>query len=134
MRVGLSGHQRLRDPAGWEWVRRELRDCLAPLAPGLVGVTSLAVGADTLFAELVLELGGALEVVVPFAGYEEKFDRGHDRERYLTLLDRAASVEVLPPAGTDEEAYLAAGKRVVDISSLVLLVWDGRRAAGRGGT
>jgi hypothetical protein len=134
MRVGVSGHQRLRDRTGWEWVRREMRACLTALPPRVVGVTSLAVGADTLFAELVLELGGALEVVVPFAGYEERFDEGLNREHYLNLLGRAASVELLRSGGTEEEAYLAAGRKVVDVSSLVLLVWDGRPAAGLGGT
>jgi len=134
MMVGISGHRRLRDPAGWEWVGRELLTCLAPLPPRVVGVTSLAIGADTVFAEAVLRLGGALKVVVPFAGYEERFDEGRERERYLSLLGRAASVEVLRAEVTEQEAYFAAGRRVVDISSLLLLVWDGRPAAGLGGT
>ena len=97
-------------------------------------MTSLAVGADTLFAEAVLEAGGALEVVVPFEGYEEKFAAGRDREEYRRLLDRAARVEVLGRADSDEEAYYAAGRRVADLSDLLFLVWDGRPAAGLGGT
>jgi hypothetical protein len=134
MHVGISGHQRLRDPDGWGWVRRELRDCLASLPPPVVGVSSLAVGADTLFAETVLSLGGLLEVVVPFGGYEEKFAEGRDRRDYLSLLGRAARVEVLERDGTDEEAYYAAGQRVADLSALLVVVWDGRPAAGLGGT
>ncbi len=134
MRVGASGHRELRESADWEWVRRELRSRLVALAPSVVGVTSLAVGADTLFAETVLEAGGALEVVVPFEGYEEKFAAGREREEYLRLLGRAARVEVLGHAGSDEEAYYAAGRRVADLSDLVVLVWDGRPAAGLGGT
>src|SRR5436305_3624255 len=114
MRVGISGHQRLRDPDGWEWVRGQMRGCLASLPPPVVGVTSLAAGADTLFAGLVLELGGSLEAVVPFAGYEESFATGNDRRVYRSLLGRAARVEVLERDGTDEEAYYAAGKRVAD--------------------
>lgn len=134
MRVGVSGHQRLPDPAAWAWVRREMRACLAPLPPPLVGVTSLAVGADTLFAEVVLRLGCRLEVIVPFGGYADRFAEGRDRDDYSRLLRRAAGVEVLRAGGTEEEAYFAAGKRVVDLSSLLLLVWDGRPAAGLGGT
>ncbi len=133
MRVGISGHQRLRDPSAWPWVRREMRACLASLPP-VVGVTSLAVGADTLFAETVLGLGGPLEVIVPFSGYEEKFAEGPDRREYQRLLGRAARVEVLQRDGTDEEAYYAAGKRVADLSSLLIVVWDSRPAAGLGGT
>jgi hypothetical protein len=134
MRVGISGHQRLRDPDGWEWVRGQMRGCLASLPPPVVGVTSLAAGADTLFAGLVLELGGSLEAVVPFAGYEESFATGNDRRAYRSLLGRAARVEVLERDGTDEEAYYAAGKRVADLSALLVLVWDGAPAAGLGGT
>src|SRR5437868_5490247 len=133
MRVGISGHQRLKDPAGREWVRRQMRDCLVT-PPPVVGVTSLAVGADTMFAGLVLELGGSLEAVVPFADYEDRFAEGDDRQVYRSLLARAAKVEVLERNGTDEEAYLAAGKRVADRSALLILVWDGRPAAGLGGT
>jgi hypothetical protein len=134
MRVGISGHQSLKDPAGWGWVRRQMRDCLASLPPPVVGVTSLAVGADTMFARLVLELGGSLEAVVPFAGYEETFAEGADREMYWTLLGGAARVEVLEREGTDEEAYYEAGKRVADLSALLILVWNGEPAAGLGGT
>lgn len=111
-----------------------MRACLAALPPPVVGVTSLAVGADTMFAELVLSLGGSLEVVVPFSGYEERFAEGRDRRVYSSLLGRAAAVEVLGRHDTDEEAYYAAGRRVADLSSLLILVWDARPAAGLGGT
>jgi hypothetical protein len=134
MHVGISGHQRLRDPDAWAWVRREMHDYLGSLPPPLVGVSSLAVGADTMFAEVVLSLGGLLEVVVPFGGYEEKFAEGRDRRDYLSLLERAARVEVLEREGTEEEAYYMAGRRVADLSSLLILVWDGKPAAGLGGT
>ena len=134
MRVGISGHQRLRDGGGWEWVRQQMRDRLASLPPPLVGVSSLAVGADTLFARLVLELGGSLEVVVPFGDYENRFESEGDRLEYRRLIGAAARVEVLHRSGTDEEAYYAAGKRVADLSELLVLVWDGRPAAGLGGT
>jgi hypothetical protein len=133
MRVGISGHQRLKDGAGWEWVRGQMRDSLATLPPPVVGITSLAVGADTVFARLVLELGGSLEAVVPFGDYEERF-AADDRPTYRSLLGRAARVEVLERNGSDEEAYYAAGKRVADLSALLILVWDGRPAAGVGGT
>jgi len=36
--------------------------------------------------------------------------------------------------GDDEEAFLAAGKRVVDLSDIVIAVRDGEPAKGKGGT
>lgn len=134
MRVGISGHQRLRDPGGWPWVQQEMRNYLASQLPTVVGVSSLAIGADTMFAEIVLGIGGSLEVIVPFSDYEDKFAEGHDRRVYRSLLGQAARVETLQRNGSDEEAYYAAGERVADLSDLLILVWDGKPAVGLGGT
>lgn len=134
MRIGISGHQRLRTPDGWSWVRQEVRNLLASVPAPVVGITSLAIGADTLFAQVILELGGSLEVVVPFSDYEETFGEAPSRQEYRHLLSRAAKVEVLQKKGSDDEAYHAAGKRVADLSELLVLVWDGKSAAGLGGT
>lgn len=134
MRIGVTGHQRLDEPAGWEWVEREVDRFLSSLPPPLLCVTSLAVGADQLFANAVLRRGGTLEVVLPFPEYESTFTETRDRREYARLLRRAAKVRVLERHGSDEDAYFAAGKRVVDTSGLILAVWDGKPAAGRGGT
>ncbi len=134
MRVGISGHQRLPNPDDWEWVAPEMRACIASLSPPLIGITSLAIGADTLFAETVLTLGGTIEVVVPFSDYADRFTSEEDRETYLSFLASGTKVEVLEGYNTDEESYYAAGKRVVDVSELLILVWNGKPAAGLGGT
>jgi hypothetical protein len=134
MRIGISGHQRLKDPAWWEWVRREMLNLMAPLPRPLTGITSLAIGADQLFAEIILQSGGCLEVILPFRGYKKKFNVGNERRAYQRLLMKALRLEVLKKEGSDEEAYWAAGKRVVDLSELFITVWDGRPAAGLGGT
>lgn len=134
MRVGITGHQRLAEPARWAWVERELNCLLPTMAPPLVGVTSLAAGADQLFAEAILRHGGSLEVVIPFPGYESTFAEGRDGERYVQLLRHASRTEVLGKHGSDEEAYLASGQRMVDLSELLIAVWDGLPAAGLGGT
>ena len=132
MRVGITGHQRLEDPNAWVWVARVMRDELAGVAPPLVGVTSLAVGADQLFARLVLEAGGTIHAVLPSADIERSFSP-EDVPTYRKLV-RQATVEVLHTHGTDEDAYLAAGHRVVDLSNFVLAVWNGKPAKGKGGT
>jgi len=131
-RVGITGHQRLDDSNVWLWVASVLRDELARLRPPLVGVTSLAVGADQLLARLVLERGGTIHAVLPFADIERSFPP--ERVRAYRELARQASIEVLDTPGTDEDAYLAAGQRVVDLSDIVLAVWNGKRAKGKGGT
>ncbi len=130
MKIGITGHQELNDPS---WVKREILRVLYLQSLPLIGITSLAVGADQLFAQAVLECGGALQVVVPFAGYVDSF-KADGRQEYERLLASAAIIEVLPAISSHEESYFSAGKRVVDVSDLVVAVWNGKPAAGLGGT
>ena len=132
MRVGITGHQQLEDPKAWAWVTRVMRDELARVPPPLIGVTSLALGADQLLARLVLEAGGTIHAVLPFADIERSFSP-EDVPAYRELL-RQATVEVLDTHGTDEDAYFAAGQKVVELSDIVLAVWNGKPAKGKGGT
>jgi hypothetical protein len=134
MRIGITGHQRLKEPARWDWVKRELSRLLTALTPPLVGITSLAIGTDQLFANAVLQLGGSLEIVIPFAGYESTFSEERDRQEYIRLLRRALKQEVLEKYGSDEEAYFASGKHMVDQSEFLIAVWDGKPATALGGT
>jgi uncharacterized phage-like protein YoqJ len=134
MRMGITGHQKLNEPANWEWVKQEIDRFLSSLSPPLICVTSLAIGADQLFANAVLQHGGALEVVLPFPEYESTFTESHDKQEYARLLKHALKIEMLEKRGSDEDAYFASGKRMVDRSELIIAVWDGKPAAGRGGT
>jgi hypothetical protein len=131
-RVGITGHQRLEPPESWSWVTSTMRNELAKISPPLIAVTSLAVGADQLLARLVLERGGSIHAVLPFADIERSFSPD-DVRAYRDLINQA-TVEVLNTPGTDEDAYLAAGYRVVDQSDVVLAVWNGKPANGKGGT
>ena len=133
MRVGVTGHQHLADPSAWPWVRAEIDKVLHKNLVDLVGVSSLAIGADQMFAQAVLAAGGQLEAVVPFEGYDLDF-APDDRSAFKALLSRASAVEVLEPVGTKEEAYLAAGRRVIERTDALVAVWDGEPAAGLGGT
>lgn len=133
-RIGVTGHQRLVDPSDWPWVDAEINRILSGTPPPLTGFTSLAIGADQVFAEAVLRNRGDLMVILPFTGYELVFTEALDKQRFLDLIERASSVEILEGKENEEEAYLCAGKRVVDESDWVIAVWDGEPAAGRGGT
>ena len=50
------------------------------------------------------------------------------------LLQQAGEVVVLNHRGPSQAAFLDAGRRVVDLSQLVVAVWDGLNARGKGGT
>lgn len=135
MRIGITGHQTLRGTLGWEWVDARVYEVLVQWGPLCVGITSLAAGADQHFAKIVLELGGAIEVIVPFFGYETRFVKGEDRSEYHCLLEAARAILSLPYVGNNDEVlYLDAGRQVVDRSDLLVAVWDGKPASGLGGT
>ena len=131
-RVGITGHQRLADAEQWPWVEQQLKAELARWAPPLICFTSLAIGADQLFARAALERGGALVAILPFKDLERTF-APEDLASYRWLL-RRSEVETLDTPGGDEAAYFAAGRRVVECADVMVAVWDGRPETGRGGT
>jgi hypothetical protein len=115
-------------------VERALHDRLARL-PGdvLIGISSLADGADHLFAGAILALGGTLEVVLPAARYREELPADAVPE-FDRLLGRATSVDCLDYEHSTSEAHMAAGRAVVERSEVLVAVWDGCPARGFGGT
>lgn len=134
LRVGITGHQRLAASASWHWVQTQMESLLSRLPGPVHGFTSLALGADQLFAETVLKRGGSFTAIIPFAGYEDRFTDGEEWDAYHRLLAQAAAVEVLKAAVSNREAYLRAGQQVVLRSECLIAVWDGKPAAGLGGT
>ena len=132
MTLGITGHQRLPDPGMWDWVESVMDGEIGKLSPPLIGVTSLAIGADQLFARIVLQHGGSLLHIKPFADYERTFDAsGLAAYRELAA---GADTEILSVSGDDEDAFLAAGKRVVECCERLFAVWNGQPARGKGGT
>jgi hypothetical protein len=133
VKIGITGHQYLENTCGWEWVRVEMDDLLTKVPGPLIGITCLAVGTDSLFAELVLQHRGTVEAVLPFPEYEHEFQI-HERGKYQELLATASAITVLERKQSNQHSYLEAGKLVVDIAELLLAVWDGKPAKGLGGT
>lgn len=134
IRIGCTGHQRL-SPA----TRRQTAAAIAAVLASfedqtIVGVTSLAEGADQIFALTVLAAGGELHVVIPSEGYEDSFTSDGGRATYSRLIELAESRLVMPFLAPSEEAFLAAGHEVASSCDLLLAVWDGQRAGGKGGT
>lgn len=130
----MTGHMNLT-ASSVELVRDDLRQALQPLRQsGFVGVSCLARGADTIFAEVVLALGGALEVVLPCAGYGDAMVRPEHRSRFDELLRAAATVREMPFRRPGRDAYEAANRYILNSCDRLIAVWDGLSAERRGGT
>lgn len=133
-RLGITGHINLT-PATADLVAGAIRKALAGYQPeALTGVSCIAGGADSIFAEAVLDAGGLLEVILPAEGYRDRALAPEDAGRFDDLLRRASVVRVMPFPAPGRDAYAAANEALLDSCDRLLAVWDGRPANGAGGT
>ena len=131
--VGFTGHQNLSRSIR-AFAEARIVDLLQNIDSETAGLTSLAGGADQLFAKCILSAQLTLKVVIPCERYDESFSTEADLNAYHALLPRADEVEFLPFQYPSEEAYFAAGRRIVDRSNQLIALWDGKPARGLGGT
>ncbi|MEU9360835.1 hypothetical protein AB0M42_17810 [Streptomyces sp. NPDC051784] len=132
-RIGVTGHRSI-PPELHALVQEGLRAALCGHEGSLEALSSLAVGADQLFADVALAHGAELTVVIPSGDYESGFDEAEDLERYRTLKARAAREIRLDFPHSTDEAYYAAGTYIADHCDRLVAVWDGLPARGLGGT
>jgi hypothetical protein len=98
-------------------------------------LSGLAIGTDQMAAGLGLAGGYALRAVLPFAPavYRKDF-RGRDARVFDALLAQSQAWSLPPQDGPRETAYACGGESTVAQSDLLVAVWDGEPARGRGGT
>ncbi len=138
--LGFTGHRKLAAEAiyGAQILNVLQRELSAGRA--VYGVSSVAAGADLLFAEGCLRAGVPLRVLLPLP--QESFRRDFQPEdwaRVEAVLRAAVSVEVTgqDASGMEtsrDERYYECGLETVQQSQMLLAVWDGQPARGLGGT
>ena len=112
-------------------------DHAADPATKIVVVSSLAEGSDRIVAQAGLAAGFGLQAVLPFARaeYARDFATAASRAEFEGLLASAADVIELDGAANERpRAYEAAGLVMLAHCDLLIAIWDGKRAAGVGGT
>lgn len=132
-RIGITGHSDLTPPS-MPVVRATLHARLCGSGAEWVGVSCLACGADQVFAGLVLELGGRLEVILPAADYRVRKVEAGNAAEFDRLLGRADHVTVLEFDSSCREAYMAASVALLDRVDELIAVWDGHPALRHGST
>ena len=106
-------------------------------APRLRLISALAEGADRIGARAALAANAELQAVLPFSRdeYRRDFPAGEAQAEYDGLLADCARVFELAGERSDEpRAYLLAGLVTLQQCDVVLAIWDGEQAKGRGGT
>jgi hypothetical protein len=132
-RIAISGHRALPSQTQ-DLIAHALRVTLTGhAAEDLVGLSCIADGADTLFADIILSLGGQLEVVVPAGEYRAGLPADHHAV-YDRLLVAASVLHRLPFRESTAEAHMAASARMLDLADELVAVCDGLPARGYGGT
>lgn len=131
--IGITGHQHIPDKAV-RFVQSGIEAVLHDVDGRVTGVSCLAAGADQIFARAVFKIGGELHVVIPCRDYEKTFTDPEDAESFRHLIQNATSTTRLNHEKPSEEAFLDAGRTVVQLSQVLVAVWDGKKARGLGGT
>jgi hypothetical protein len=131
--LAVTGHMNLTDETV-PLVRNALRELLAFHAcPDLVGVSCIARGSDSLFADAVINAGGRLVVVLPSEDYRQAKVKPDHAEQFDRLRAAAAEVLVMPHANANREAYEAANRVLLERADRLVAVWDGQAPEGKGG-
>ncbi len=134
--IALKGHRQLRQPEAVAKALVALLGALSEEIDGtLVGVSSLAAGADILFAETILDLSLPWRALLPVSLDELRHDFTAEEWRFREqLLARATEIQVRGQAALRDEADLECGLDTLDQADLFIAVWDERPAALPGGT
>lgn len=131
--IAVTGHMDLTD-ASVPLVREALRVALTPYASGgLIGISCIAQGSDSLFAEVVLELGGRLVAVIPSQDYRENKVKPHHAATFDRLTEAADEVLVLPNETANRAAYEEANRTLLQRAERLVAVWNGEPPTGKGG-
>jgi hypothetical protein len=134
--IGFSGHRQLADPTG---VGRSVRAALEQLrrkVPGeWIALSSVAEGGDSVFVGEVLSLPMAWHAILPLPRAE--FAKDFSAAEWVMVeeqLGRAEAVQIIGENGSREDAYLDCGTETVSGADVLMAVWDGQPARGKGGT
>lgn len=134
--VGFSGHRRLVDAAGAGVAIRGALEALQRQIPGeWIALSSIATGGDRVFVQQARAMGLSWHAILPLprAEFERDFAPAEWKEVEATL-GHADHVRIIGDSGDREESYLDCGIETVNEADILLAVWDGDPARGKGGT
>ncbi len=115
---------------------REALESFRRKVPGeWIALSSVAAGADQLFVRSALELGlrWNASLPLPLADFEQDF-MPEEWSEVKALIALAEQVQIVAVNGSRDDCYLAGGLDVVNRCDVLLVVWDGKPARGKGGT
>src|SRR5688572_15313525 len=134
--VGFTGHRHLTDPAGAARAIRGALDALRREVPGeWIALSSIAGGSDQLFVRQARASGLTWHAILPMTRAEFAKDfTPRDWEAVEQMLAAADHVRTIDENGDRKDGYLDCGIETVNGADVLIAVWDGEPARGKGGT
>ncbi len=134
--VGFSGHRQIADVVGPARAIMEAVSELRRDAPGdWIGLSSVAAGSDQLFVQQIFDLGLSWHAILPLPrGQFEQDFLPDDWTVAAEFLARADHVRVIGESASREDGYLDCGMETVNDADVLIALWDGLPARGKGGT
>jgi hypothetical protein len=138
LRIGVTGHRFLAETNKIRAGVDSVCDTLArsfPTRPWQI-ISPLAEGADRLVASVLINRGASLVALLPMPreDYQQDFVSETSRQEFFHLLDIANQVIEIPYKNNRLEAYRQIGHFVIDNCDVLIAIWDGHNAQGKGGT
>jgi len=132
VKAGITGHRNFDDVKVINWVELSIKKIISKYNVSY-GYSSLALGTDQIFCEILRNEKINYTAIIPCENYERTFDKT-TINKYFYLKNCANEVIKLNFQKPSEFAFEKAGKYIVDISDILIAVWDGKKAKGLGGT
>ncbi|MFD8967374.1 hypothetical protein ACFV0C_20665 [Streptomyces sp. NPDC059568] len=130
--LAVTGHMDLTE-ASVPLVRAALREVLGPYRGDLTGVSCIAAGADSLFAQEVRALGGRLVAVIPSGDHRENKVKPDHAPVFDLLVREAAEAVVMPHETANRAAYESANAKLLKRADRLAAVWNGEPPSSKGG-
>ncbi|NNM52196.1 MAG: hypothetical protein HKM02_08215 [Pseudomonadales bacterium] len=146
--LAITGH---RDPADSKLISATISEAIDiieknfPNTP-LQALSALAEGADRLFAQVALDRGIPLDVILPMPRELYRDDFPDSLDEFDGLISKARHVGTLPfvsgnnpqkiasPGDARNLQYALVGWHLVNHAQILVAAWDGTPARGMGGT
>ena len=138
-KIGVTGHRVLTNLDKLvHSVDQALALIEAHCDPPYICLSALAEGADRLVPYRAFARWEEARLIVPLPldveDYMQDFETFTSKADFINLMELAEEILPPPEAANREDAYQAAGFHVVQNCDVLIAIWDGAEAQGKGGT
>src|SRR5258708_9084404 len=134
--MGFTGHRKLPDnnaeyktPAAiYEFVSNSIERVLTDLKPSNA-ISGMAIGSDTIAAEVCLKLNIPLILAIPFRGQELRWPK-EAQEKYNQILKQAKKLEYISPEGYSAWKMQTRNEWIVNNCDILIGIFNGERSGG----